>query len=105
MSTSKLIPETAGPSEESNAFFDAIGSRSAIVLQILKGFASLKLTVVLFALSIFLILIGTLAQIDMGIWEVMADYFTSWVAIVPFQVFFPSIQIYVRYNLWLYIFR
>jgi ABC-type transport system involved in cytochrome c biogenesis permease subunit len=89
MSTSKLIPETASSRDESNAFFDAIGSRSAIVLQILKGFASLKLTVVLFALSIFLILIGTLAQIDMGIWEVMADYFTSWVAIVPFQVFLP----------------
>ncbi|MBP63462.1 MAG: hypothetical protein CMJ62_18220 [Planctomycetaceae bacterium] len=89
MSTSKFIPEVANPGDESSALLDAIGSRSVIVLQILNGLASLKLTVTLFALSIFLILIGTLAQIDMGIWEVMEDYFTSWVAIVPFQVFFP----------------
>ena len=87
MSTSKFIPEVANPGDESSALLDAIGSRSVIVLQILNGLASLKLTVTLFALSIFLILIGTLAQIDMGIWEVMEDYFTSWVAIVPFQVF------------------
>ena len=57
--------------------------------QILEPIASLKLTVVLFALSIFLILAGTFAQVDKDIWEVIGLYFRIWFAWVPFQVFFP----------------
>lgn len=60
-----------------------------LIKRVLEPAASLKLTVVLFALSIFLILAGTFAQVDMDIWEVIELYFRCWFAWVPFQVFFP----------------
>jgi hypothetical protein len=56
-------------------------------LQILKPLASLRLTVVLFVLSIFLVFVGTLAQMDEGIWTVVNKYFRSVYVFVPFQVF------------------
>ena len=59
------------------------------VKQVLEPFASLKLTVILFAMSIFLILAGTLAQVDKDIWEVISLYFRCWFAWIPLQVFFP----------------
>ncbi len=58
--------------------------------RILRELASLKLTVALFACSIVLVLIGTLAQVEMNMWEVMRDYFRCFVAIVPLRVFFPA---------------
>src|SRR6266567_4636151 len=58
--------------------------------RLLEPLASLKLTVVLFALSIFLILAGTFAQVDKDIWEVIGLYFRCWMAWIPFQVFFPQ---------------
>jgi cytochrome c-type biogenesis protein CcsB len=56
---------------------------------ILKPIASLKLTVVLFALSIVIVLIGTLAQGEKDMWRVIDDYFRAWVAWVEFRVFLP----------------
>lgn len=41
----------------------------------LMPLASLKLTVALFAASIFIVLAGTFAQVDKDIWEVIAMYF------------------------------
>ncbi len=52
--------------------------------------ASLKLTIVLFALSIFLIFAGTLAQVDQGIWSVMSQYFRTGIAWVELGIFFPD---------------
>ncbi len=60
-----------------------------IVKRILEPAASLRLTVVLFALSIFLILAGTFAQVDKDIWEVIGQYFRCWFARIPFSIFFP----------------
>ncbi len=60
-----------------------------IVVMVLKPLASLKLTVVLFALSIFLVLAGTLAQVELDIWDVIDGYFRTPVAWIEFQVFFP----------------
>ncbi len=60
------------------------------IKRLLEPAASLKLTVVLFALSIFLILAGTFAQVDKDIWEVIGLYFRVWMAWIPFQVFFPA---------------
>jgi len=57
---------------------------------ILKPFASLRITIVLFVLSLFLILAGTLAQVDYGIWTVMERYFRTWVAWIELQVFVPN---------------
>jgi ABC-type transport system involved in cytochrome c biogenesis permease subunit len=41
----------------------------------LRPIASLKLTVVLFALSIFIVLAGTFAQVNLDIWAVVNEYF------------------------------
>lgn len=73
---------------------------------ILAPLASLKLTVVLFALSIAIVLFGTLAQVSMDIWEVIDVYFRvnfsrvltpdfPWIHLeeffvkIPVQIFFP----------------
>jgi hypothetical protein len=59
-----------------------------LVKKILKALASLRLTVALFALAIGIVFIGTLAQIDAGIWTVVNKYFRSVYVWVPLQVFF-----------------
>ncbi|MGE0605998.1 MAG: cytochrome c biogenesis protein CcsA [Pirellulales bacterium] len=61
-----------------------------IVKAVLQPLASLKLTVVLFALAIFLVFVGTLAQVQQDIWEVVHGYFRCWFAWVDFQIFFPQ---------------
>lgn len=58
--------------------------------QTLRGLASLKLTVLLFALSIFLIFAGTLAQVDQDMWQVINNYFHAPFVWIPLQVFFPK---------------
>jgi ABC-type transport system involved in cytochrome c biogenesis permease subunit len=65
------------------------GSLAANLRQVLAPLASLKLTVTLFALAIFLIFAGTLAQVDKDIWEVVREYFREYFAWIEFQVFFP----------------
>jgi ABC-type transport system involved in cytochrome c biogenesis permease subunit len=51
---------------------------------------SLKIAVVSFALSIALILIGTLAQVNRDIWEVLEVYFKVWFTWVEVPIFFPQ---------------
>ena len=58
------------------------------VRQILMPLASLKLTVALFVLAIFLVFVGTLAQVQQGIWDVMNVYFRAWAVKIPLQVIF-----------------
>ncbi len=53
---------------------------------ILKPIASLRLTVLLFALSIGLVFFGTLAQMNAGIWTVVEKYFWSWHVMVEWQL-------------------
>ncbi|NQV28145.1 MAG: cytochrome c biogenesis protein CcsA [Rhodopirellula sp.] len=60
-----------------------------------KPLASLKLTVTLFGFSIFLILAGTLAQVELDIWDVVRDYFRCWFAWVPLKVFHGLFQPYI----------
>src|SRR6188474_3033391 len=57
---------------------------------LLKAFASLKLTVALFAFGILVVLIGTLAQTDADIWQVVRDYFHAWIMWVDVNLFFPK---------------
>ena len=61
----------------------------AIPMAILKTLASLKLTVVLFALGIFIIFYGTLAQVEKDMWDVIELYFRSWIAMIDLQLLFP----------------
>ena len=51
--------------------------------------ASLRLTVVLFAMAIFIVLAGTLGQIEMDMWAVMSRYFYRWATWIPVRIFFP----------------
>jgi len=54
----------------------------------LEALASLRLTVLLFALSIVLVFVGTLAQVDHDIWYVVrTGYFRVWFAWFEFQAF------------------
>lgn len=46
----------------------------------LRFLGSLQLTVTLLCLSIFLVFVGTWAQVNSGIWTVMDQYFRCWVA-------------------------
>ncbi len=49
--------------------------------KVLRFFSSLRLTVVLLALSLALIFFGTLAQVETGIWKTQKDYFESFFVI------------------------
>jgi hypothetical protein len=70
------------------------GERFKLVKKLLKPFASLRLTVVLFVLSMFLVFCGTLAQMDNGLWAVLRGYFRAFIAWVPFQVFIRFGQVF-----------
>lgn len=64
----------------------------------LKAFASLQLTVVLFALGILLIFFGTVAQMDNGVWTVVDQYFWSWVVMVPFELLNKFGQVFFDFS-------
>ena len=55
----------------------------------LSVLASLKVTVALLALGIFIVLVGTLAQVEQDIWQVVPQYFRSWIMWVDINLFFP----------------
>jgi ResB-like family len=61
----------------------------------LKTFASLRLTVALLGMSIFLVFVGTLAQIDGGIWTIVSKYFRSWFVLVPLQLFWQLGEVFL----------
>lgn len=70
---------------------------SAVSAQgILSVLGSLKMTVVLFALSLILVLVGTLAQDELNMQEVKSRYFMSWVAMMHIDDFFP--QAFLRHD-------
>ena len=54
-----------------------------------KPMASLKITVTVFALSLFLILVGSLAQARTDVWLVVKQYFRCWIAWVDVKDLFP----------------
>ncbi len=60
-----------------------------LIDRILRPLASLKLTVTLFGLAIFLVLSGTLAQTTHDIWWVLHHYFRAPLAWIELRVFFP----------------
>jgi len=67
----------------------AQGSPWKVVVDVLSPLASLKLTVASMAAAIFLILAGTLAQVEMDLSEVLVDYFRTKIAWIDPRVFFP----------------
>jgi ABC-type transport system involved in cytochrome c biogenesis permease subunit len=67
------------PADRSNGDF------RRVVERLLAPVASLKLTVVLLALSVVLVFLGTVAQWQKDIWEVVDGYFRCWFAYVSFE--------------------
>jgi hypothetical protein len=57
-----------------------------------KIFTSLRLTVILLAFAIVLVFIGTLAQVDEGLYQAQARYFREWI-ILGFNLFGRKIPI------------
>ncbi|MDD7985914.1 cytochrome c biogenesis protein CcsA [Lentisphaera marina] len=57
--------------------------------KLFKTLASLKFTITLFSLSMFLVLAGTLAQMDAGIWTVVDEIFRSYITKIELKLFFP----------------
>src|SRR5689334_9054959 len=99
MATSELVrPRTIdGPAVEHSS----ISASEYSVTRILSILASLRLTVVLFALSIVLIFLGTLAQKDQDVWRVVNDtYFRVWIAHVDFRVFGRLAQLFYKDVYW-----
>jgi ABC-type transport system involved in cytochrome c biogenesis permease subunit len=87
MSTTELGRYEARPVARDAVSFDS--SVLDGVHWALQPLASLRLTVLLLGLSLILVLIGTLAQIDHDIWYVVHEYFRAWIAWVELRVFFP----------------
>lgn len=56
----------------------------------LEALASLKFTVVLFALAILLILFGTLAQTESDIYVVLKEHFHPWLTWFPARILMPE---------------
>ncbi len=78
-----------------------VAAQPFALTRILSVLASLRLTVVLFALSIILIFLGTLAQKDNDVWKVVNDtYFRVWFAHVDFQVFERLAQLFFKTIKW-----
>jgi ResB-like family protein len=66
----------------------------SLILRCFKIAASLRVTVILFALSILLVFFGTLAQVGAGTWTAVSLYFRSAYVWVPFQIFFsPTVPV------------
>ena len=65
------------------------GSVIELLRPVLGPLSSLKLAVAMFACSLFLVMIGTLAQVDLDIWDVVADYFRCWFAWIPLRTLHP----------------
>jgi hypothetical protein len=51
------------------------------VSRLIKIFTSLRLTVILLAFAILLVFIGTLAQVDEGLYNAQARYFRQWIVL------------------------
>ena len=51
--------------------------------KLVSFFTSLKLTVVLLAFAIVLVFIGTLAQVDEGLYQAQTHYFRQWLVVAP----------------------
>src|SRR4051812_22565246 len=86
MATSAL-PRSAQPRE-----LETLDSPSELwqaIKTILSPISSLRLTVVLMALAIIIIFIGTLAQTQKDIWDVMREYFRAWIMWVHVDTLFP----------------
>src|SRR5262249_61025404 len=71
-----------------------LGGPALVVYKLLTFLASLRLTVVLYALSLLVVFFGTLAQMDQGLYSVLHTYFRSAFVWVPLQLFVRFAQVF-----------
>jgi ABC-type transport system involved in cytochrome c biogenesis permease subunit len=55
--------------------------------RVLQVLASLRVTVVMLAMGTFIIFVGTLAQMDVGLKAALDNYFRCWISWIPFELF------------------
>jgi len=88
MATGQIGVDQPGVSREwdAQATPAAQASLGKLAIAAASALASLKLTVVLFATSVFLILFGTLAQVHYDVWHVVREsHFYVWFAWIEFR--------------------
>jgi len=75
--------------KEADGIFTAVLSVLVVLCSVVlyREVASLKFTVVLLALALFLVFAGTLAQVRLGIWEVINHWFRYRVVHIHFEIF------------------
>lgn len=74
-----------------------VRAEASIGQQALAWLSNLRLTVVLFALLIFLVFVGTLAQVDHDVWYVVNEgYFRVWFAWVELQGFVRLVEMFTK---------
>ncbi len=96
MSTSGLARSKAGVADAASW---QLGAESFSLSKALTALASLRLTVVLFSLALFLVFAGTLAQKDHDVWYVVEhSYFRVWIAQIEFQAFERLVQMFAPVN-------
>jgi ABC-type transport system involved in cytochrome c biogenesis permease subunit len=83
---------TAAPAPRTKTIEEGFSLRS-----ILLAVSSLRLTVLLFVLAIGLVFLGTLAQVDEGIWTVLQKYFRSGLAWIPVQALVRFGQVFFSF--------
>src|SRR5216683_4119842 len=66
-----------------------------MIRKFLTPLASLRLTAVMFVLAIALVFLGTLAQVDEGIFTVLTRYFRTGIAWIPFQALVRFGQVFL----------
>jgi ABC-type transport system involved in cytochrome c biogenesis permease subunit len=99
MATTELSP--SAPFATDLASTRQIPAERYYIGLIVAFLASLRLTVGLFAFSIILVFLGTLAQKDQDVWQVVNDtYFRVWFARVDFLVFERFAQIFFKSVEW-----
>lgn len=68
----------------------AVSDIQSAIWTVLKYAGSLKITCAMFLLGVVILFVGTLAQDEETIVDVKKEYFNSWIAVVPFDVFVPQ---------------
>ncbi|MFP6764916.1 MAG: hypothetical protein VB858_14920, partial [Planctomycetaceae bacterium] len=88
-----LAADSTGPKSNSPETFDVERPAGPAFINPLRlivvRLSSLKLAVAMFACSLFLVMIGTLAQVDADIWDVVDQYFRCWIAWIPLRTMHP----------------
>ena len=65
------------------------GSGRDVLRLVLQRLGSMKITVTLLVLAMFLVVAGTLAQVDKDVWQVVDEYFQSSLAWIDLKIFVP----------------